>query len=79
MTNHLIYLFYEDKPSLSNTTLWSLVGKQIFENIKNKTQYFYFPIKNPSGSLDFLYENYSIERIAVVNENEDNNGVVIND
>ena len=46
LTNHLIYLFYEDKPSLSKTTLWSLVGKQIFENIKNKTQYFYFPIKN---------------------------------
>lgn len=79
LTNHLIYLFYEDKPSLSKTTLWSLVGKQIFENIKNKTQYFYFPIKNSNGSLEFLYENYSIERIAVINEEEKDNGVVIND
>ena len=68
LTNHLIYLFYEDKPSLSKTTLWNLVGKQIFENIKNKTQYFYFPIKNSNGSLKFLYENYSIERIAVIKE-----------
>ena len=70
LTNHLIYLFYEDKPSLSKTTLWNLVGKQIFENIKNKTQFFYFPIKNSNGTLEFLYENYSIERIAVTNENK---------
>ena len=77
LTNHLIYLFYEDKPSLSKTTLWSLVGTQIFENIKSKTQSFYFSIKNPNGSLEFLYENYSIERIAVISEDEnEDNGVV---
>lgn len=79
LANHLVYLFYEDKPSLSKTTLWSLVGKQIFENIKSKTQYFYFPIKNSNGSLEFLYENYSIEHIAVAEKNEENDGVIIND
>ena len=70
LTNHLIYLFYEDKPSFSKTTLWNLVGKQIYENIKSKTDYFYFPIKNPNGSLEFLYEKYSIERIPVVSVEE---------
>ena len=65
LANHLVYLFYEDKPSLSKATLWNLVGKQIFENIKGKNEYFYFPIKNPNGTLEFLYENYSIERVAI--------------
>lgn len=70
LANHLVYLFYEDRPSLSKATLWNLVGKQIFENIKNKTEYFYFPVKNTNGSLSFLYENYSIERIALSKEEE---------
>lgn len=74
LANHLIYLFYVDKPSLGKTSLWNLVGKQIYENIKSKTDYFYFPIKNPNGSLEFLYEKYSIERIPVtsVEEGESN-------
>lgn len=70
LANHLVYLFYEDSPSLSKATLWNLVGKQIFENIKNKNEYFYFPIKNPNGSLNFLYENYSIERIPLNKEDQ---------
>ena len=70
LANHLIYLFYVDKPSLGKTSLWNLVGKQIYENIKSKTDYFYFPIKNPNGSLEFLYEKYSIERIPVVSVEE---------
>ena len=70
LANHLIYLFYVDRPSLGKTSLWNLVGKQIYENIKSKTDYFYFPIKNPNGSLEFLYEKYSIERIPVVSVEE---------
>jgi hypothetical protein len=70
LANHLVYLFYEDHPSLSKSTLWNLVGRQIFENIKGKNEYFYFPIRNPNGSLEFLYENYSIERIQVNKEEE---------
>ena len=30
VANHMITLFYEDKPSFSKTTLWNLVGKQIY-------------------------------------------------
>lgn len=65
LANHLIYLFYVEKPSLNKSFLWSLVGKQIFENVKAKTRSFYFPFKNPNGSLKFLYENYSIERVLI--------------
>lgn len=64
LCNHLIYLFYVDKPSYNKTILWSLVGKQIYENVKSNTNSFYFPVKNVNGSLQFLYDNYSIERIV---------------
>ena len=40
-----------------------------FFGISN-TDYFYFHIKNPNGSLEFLYEKYSIERIPVVSVEE---------
>lgn len=71
LTNHLIYLFYVEKPSLNKSYLWNLVGKQIYENVKAKTRSFYFPFKNPNGSLKFLYENYSIERVLVEDLDED--------
>lgn len=64
LCNHLIYLFYVDRPSYNKTILWSLVGKQIYENVKSNTNSFYFPVKNVNGSLQFLYDNYSIERIV---------------
>lgn len=70
LTNHLVYLFYVDKPSYNKTILWYIVGKQIFETVKNKTSSYYIPIKNPSGSLEFLYEKYSIERINIEREGE---------
>ena len=71
LANHLVYLFYFDKPSYSKTILWALVGKQIYENVKEKTNSFYFPQKNPNGSLEFLYESYSIERIVLEKDNKD--------
>lgn len=71
LTNHLIYLFYVEKPSLNKSYLWNLVGKQIYENVKEKTRSFYFPFKNPNGSLKFLYENYSIERVLVEDLDEE--------
>lgn len=71
LANHLIYLFYVERPSLNKSYLWNLVGRQIYENVKAKTRSFYFPFKNPNGSLKFLYENYSIERVLVEDLEED--------
>lgn len=71
LTNHLIYLFYEDRRGLSKATLWNLVGKQIYENVKAKTDSFYFPVKNDTGSLSFLYENYEIQKINLNEIEED--------
>ena len=73
LTNHLVYLFYVDHPSYSKSTLWQLVGKQIFENIKNKTSEYYFPVKDENGSLDFLYEKYQVNKIKVHKEETNKN------
>lgn len=77
LANHLVYLFYCDKPSYNKTVLWALVGKQLYENVKSKTNSFYFPQKNVNGSLEFLYEKYSIERIML--EKEDSMTVLDNE
>lgn len=73
LTNHLIYLFYVGHPSYSKSTLWQLVGKQIYENIKNKTTEYYFPVKDENGSLKFLYENYQVKKININDEYSKNN------
>lgn len=71
LTNHLVYLFYVEKTSLNKSVLWNLVGKQIYENLKEKNSTFYFPLKNKNGKIEFLYENYSIEKF-ILNSNEGN-------
>lgn len=63
LANHLITLFYEDKPSYNKGILWDTYGRQIYENLRNKANSCYFPQKNPNGTLEFLYETYSIEKI----------------
>lgn len=63
LANHLVYMFYVDCISYNKTVLWYVVGKAIYENIKKKKYSFYFPVKNVNGSLQFLYNNYSIEKI----------------
>lgn len=70
LTNHLVYMFYVDCVSYNKTILWFLVGKTIYENIKNKFSSFYFPIKNGNGSLQFLFNKYSIERVKLGKEKE---------
>ena len=72
LTNHLVYIFYVEKPSLNKSILWGICGKGIYENLLNKNNSFYFPLKNINGSLKFLYDNYSIEKIDL--EKEDING-----
>ena len=65
LANHLVYLFYVDKPSYNKNILWQIAGKQIYQNVLNKTKSYYFPQKNENGNLKFLQENYSIERVVV--------------
>ena len=75
LANHLVYYFYVDKISSNKNILWSLVGKQLYENIKSNTKAYYFPIKNEKGTIKFLYENYSIERIILEDNLEESDMV----
>lgn len=70
LANHLVYIFYEVRTSLNKSILWSVAGRQIYQTVRAKVGSFYFPVKNPQGSLKFLYENYSIERIVLDREDE---------
>ena len=71
LANHLIYYFYEERPSLSKGTLWGLVGKQIYENIKSKIHEFDFPVRDEHGTIDFLYEKYQVQHLFLKEEEED--------
>lgn len=67
LANYLVYLFYIDKPGYSKSTLWKLVGKQLYLNMRNKlnTKTFYFPVKDEDGDIKFLYENYKVTKITL--------------
>lgn len=65
LANHLVYLFYVDRPSFSKSTLWMLVGRQLYENIKAKHDSFNFPVKDENGAMEFLYEKYQITNLPV--------------
>lgn len=65
LANHLVYLFYVDRPSFSKSTLWMLVGRQLYENIKAKHDSFNFPVKDKNGAMEFLYEKYQIVNLPV--------------
>jgi len=70
IANHLITLFYEDKPSYNKNILWDVYGKTIFNILKSKTKAAYFPKKNPNGSLTFLDEKYSIEKVIIASPSD---------
>lgn len=68
LSNYLIYLFYEDKPSYNKSTLWNMVGKQLYQNIRGKKEVCYFPVKDENGDIEFLYEKYAVKKIALSND-----------
>ena len=65
LTNSLIYIFYELKPSYGKGHLWILCGKQIYEHVRKNHSMIYFPIKEDNGIKEFLYEKYSIEPVDI--------------
>lgn len=71
LANHLVYLFYEDRPSLSKSTLWSLVGRQIYENVSKNVDNFYFPVRDENGDIEFMFEKYSVKKMPVEKKDVD--------
>jgi len=65
IANHLVYLFYVEHPNYNKATLWRLVGKQLYENIKEKHKSFNVPVKDKNGSIKFLHENYQVVNLPI--------------
>lgn len=64
LTNYLITLFYKERTSYNKSILWGICGKQIYKNSLEKSGgIIYIPEKNENGSIDFIYNKYSIERV----------------
>ena len=76
LANHLIYFFYEEHPSLSKATLWGLVGRQIYENIKSKVREYDFPVKDEHGNIEFLYERYQVQHLYVSEDEEEAEDII---
>lgn len=76
LANHLIYFFYEEHPSLSKATLWGLVGRQIYENIKSKVREYDFPVKDEYGNIEFLYEKYQVQHLYVSDDEEEAEDII---
>lgn len=77
LTNYMVQYFYTEKKTSNKGILWSICGPQLFKNVRSKHHTIYFPEKtedNRTGDLTFLYENYSIEEMDMVeifgNDNE---------
>ena len=65
LVNYLVYMFYADGFKYNKDILWKLYGYQIFENIKNNVDYFYFPYPDNNGDLIYLNDKYSIRKVVV--------------
>ena len=76
LANHLIYFFYEEHPSLSKATLWGLVGRRIYENIKSKVREYDFPVKDEHGNIEFLYERYQVQHLYVSEDEEEAEDII---
>ena len=73
LASHMVYLFYVDRPTYNKNILWGTVGKEIYEIVKAKTKSFYYPMRNENGTLEYLYDKFSIERFLVEDLKEDTN------
>lgn len=63
---YLVHLFYVENPNSSKEALWSMYGKYMYENVRNKVDHFYIPVKTEDDG-DFIYLNnyYKLERMTL--------------
>lgn len=73
LSNYLIKLFYEDRLSYNKNILWGFIGKQIYLNVLSKSSKAVIPVKNSNGSIEYLYERYSLEEVNINKEGDTDN------
>lgn len=65
LVNYLVYMFYVDDKKQNKDILWKLYGDQIFKNIKSNTEYFFVPISDDDGELEYLNKKYSLRKVEL--------------
>ena len=56
-------MFYVDKTGYNKEVLWSVFGKYIFENVKNKVESYKIPVPCEYGEIDYLNKKYTIKEV----------------
>lgn len=64
LADYVIYVFYNYFKSKSKSLLWNLFGDEIVNNIKSKSEFIYFPVKDENG-VEYLGEKYILQRSRI--------------
>jgi len=66
LTNYVVKYFYEYKPSSNKDILWSVYGKYIYHNLKQKNNNIcYFPFPDDNGDIIYLGKKYSLREVTL--------------
>lgn len=64
--NCVVDYFYQEYPSKNKDIMWSIFGREIFNNVKLHTQVpIKFPLQDKNGDIDYLGEKYSMQEVDV--------------
>ena len=66
LTNYMVKLFYEDRVSYSKSLLWTICGKQIYENLfKRANGFVIVPERDDEGDIKFIYKKYKKTEVVL--------------
>lgn len=64
LVDYLIRVFYVDMPSYNKDILWNIYGKNIIENLCDKSENeITFPLQSTDGDIEYLGKKYKLKEI----------------
>lgn len=78
LANLAVYICYKLNPTKQKNFCWDVFGSGIVENLKEKNNIANVPIKDDDGGIEYLYDNYSLEKIDVSCETNEINDSSLN-
>lgn len=61
----LIYVYYVEYPKSNKHMLWNMFGKQIFDNVRDKTKTLRMPVLDEDGDLEYLGNKFKIKEVIL--------------
>ena len=66
LVNLCVQLLYKDNPKSPKDFLWSILGDELLEIIKqNSKRPYSVPVKDENGSIDYMGQKYEMREIYV--------------